>query len=245
VAALSQTVVLGVPTNRGLLVECLQADTFRRGEALVPFLSAEGQALRERLAQRSAALHATLFAALWRSKSQGRTNNTLRPHFARPMRMRLRGETLDAAVVETAHGLSITMSGQHSAVAIHDEATASARFSIGASTQRGWWAQADGNASTWHVQIDGTDAFIHDATYEPVRSGPGNAARRVLAPFNGRVVAVHATPGQTVAAGDTLLVIESMKLEHAIAAPRAAVVVSVAVEPGQQVASQQLLMGFE
>ena len=244
VTALERTVVLGVPTNRGLLIECLRSDTFRRGEALIPFLSAEGQTLRERLAQRSAALHAMLFAALWRSKIQGRTS-TLRPHFARPMRMRLRGETLDAAVVETAHGLSITMQGQHSVVAVHDAAASSASFNIGASTHRGWWAQAGDSESTWHVQIDGTDAFIHDADYEPVRSGPDNAATRVLAPFNGRVVAVHAAPGQTVAAGDTLLIIESMKLEHAIAAPRAAVVVSVAVEAGQQVASQQLLMGFE
>jgi biotin carboxyl carrier protein len=45
-----------------------------------------------------------------------------------------------------------------------------------------------------------------------------------------------------VAAGDTLLVIESMKLEHAVAAPRSAIIAQLAVEVGQQVSPQQVLL---
>jgi len=56
---------------------------------------------------------------------------------------------------------------------------------------------------------------------------------------------VHAAPGQAVRRGETLLVIESMKLEHAINAPHDAVLAAVMVESGQQAATGQVLLRFE
>ena len=51
--------------------------------------------------------------------------------------------------------------------------------------------------------------------------------------------------GATVARGDTLVVIESMKLEHALAAPRDGVVKGIHVQQGQQAAASQVLVTFE
>jgi 3-methylcrotonyl-CoA carboxylase alpha subunit/geranyl-CoA carboxylase alpha subunit len=65
------------------------------------------------------------------------------------------------------------------------------------------------------------------------------------APFNGKVIAVKAQPGAKVARGDTLLVIESMKLEHSLAAASDAVVKSIHVQPGQQASVSQVLVTFE
>jgi geranyl-CoA carboxylase alpha subunit len=65
------------------------------------------------------------------------------------------------------------------------------------------------------------------------------------ASFSGKVAAVHAAVGQAVKAGDLLLVIESMKLEHAITALRDATVAQVLVDVGQQVSAQQLLVNFQ
>ena len=102
------------------------------------------------------------------------------------------------------------------------------------------------DADQWHLQIDGIDALITDASYEPSSNGDAaSAARELRAPFNGRIVALHAAANQDVAAGSTLLVIESMKLEHAITAPRSGKVASVSIERGQQVATRQLLITFE
>ena len=70
------------------------------------------------------------------------------------------------------------------------------------------------------------------------------AARELRAPFNGKLVAVHATPGARVARGEPLLVIESMKLEHTLAAPRDVTVEALSVAAGQQVAPGQLLLIF-
>ena len=70
-----------------------------------------------------------------------------------------------------------------------------------------------------------------DKRAEMLRSG---AARRPTA-----------QPGDRVTRGQTLLTIESMKIEHQIAAPRDGALASVAVAPGQQVGPGQVLVIFE
>ncbi|HEU0236410.1 MAG TPA: biotin carboxylase N-terminal domain-containing protein [Candidatus Limnocylindrales bacterium] len=67
----------------------------------------------------------------------------------------------------------------------------------------------------------------------------------VLAPMPGSVIAVHVTPGSTVDAGDPLVTLEAMKMEHAVAAPIAGRVTSIAVLPGDQVARQMVLAVVE
>jgi len=54
-----------------------------------------------------------------------------------------------------------------------------------------------------------------------------------------------ASPGDTVAAGQTLLIVEAMKVMNSIAAPRAGTVKSVLVENGQPVEYDQPLVIVE
>lgn len=67
------------------------------------------------------------------------------------------------------------------------------------------------------------------------------SAADIVAPMNGRVVAVKAVQGQNVAAGDTIAVLEAMKMEHKLTAPFDAVVETLSCEEGQQVDMQQVL----
>ncbi|WP_374665018.1 biotin carboxylase N-terminal domain-containing protein [Ramlibacter sp.] len=98
----------------------------------------------------------------------------------------------------------------------------------------------------WHVQVGAIDLFLEDASFQPpAGAGGGAGSNELRAPFNGKVIAVHAREGQPVKQGDPLVVIESMKLEHAQTAPRDAVIAATTVEPGQQVATGQVLMRFE
>src|SRR6185369_4225320 len=100
--------------------------------------------------------------------------------------------------------------------------------------------------STWHLLYEAIDFLVDDASFEPTMRGGAAAANTELrAPFNGKVIAVKARPGAKVARGDTLLVIESMKLEHSLAASRNAVIKTIHVQPGQQAATQQVLVTFE
>jgi geranyl-CoA carboxylase alpha subunit len=100
-------------------------------------------------------------------------------------------------------------------------------------------------ARRWHVQHAGIDLWVDDASFDPPqRSTSGGAALELRAPINGKVLAVAVHAGSAVQKGDVLLTIESMKLEHAITAPRNATVQALQVSPGQQVAPQQVLLHF-
>jgi biotin carboxyl carrier protein len=71
---------------------------------------------------------------------------------------------------------------------------------------------------------------------DPTRSSTGSAAGAAglsVAPMPGVVVSLHAQVGQRVAQGETLLVIESMKLQMTIAAAADCTVVELPVSVGQ------------
>lgn len=72
-----------------------------------------------------------------------------------------------------------------------------------------------------------------------------NTLNELKAPMPGLVVDVIAKPGSTVEKGDTLLILEAMKMENAIKAVGNATLKNVHVEKGQSVEKNQLLMSFE
>lgn len=94
------------------------------------------------------------------------------------------------------------------------------------------------------IAADGDRVFIHldgrdyevayeaaTAVFEHDAESSSDAVSR--APMPGSVVATPVAPGQTVAEGDVLIVIESMKLETSITATRAGTVETVHVALGQ------------
>jgi len=100
--------------------------------------------------------------------------------------------------------------------------------------------------STLHFAAGGHAYSWRDTSMDPPqRAAAGLAGGRLAAPMNGRVVAVHARPGDKVEAGGALVVLEAMKMEHTLAAPATLRVKSVHVVKGAQVAPGNLLMEFE
>jgi acetyl/propionyl-CoA carboxylase alpha subunit len=71
------------------------------------------------------------------------------------------------------------------------------------------------------------------------------APPQILAPMPGRILQVLVEPGQHVAEGDGLLILEAMKMEHRIAAAAAAVVRAVHVTAGQMVDDGSPLLELE
>ena len=67
---------------------------------------------------------------------------------------------------------------------------------------------------------------------------------RILAEVSGSVWKIEAADGQSVAEGDTLLVLESMKMEIPVTAPRAGVVTDIRVFEGDAVEYGQLLLSL-
>jgi propionyl-CoA carboxylase alpha chain len=58
----------------------------------------------------------------------------------------------------------------------------------------------------------------------------------------GKVIRVEVEPGRRVSAGQVLLVVEAMKMEHSLRAPHDGIVVEVDCAPGDQVEAGTLLV---
>ena len=82
------------------------------------------------------------------------------------------------------------------------------------------------------VRIDGRTFATRRVDAATEASTAGGGANVVRAPMPGIVVAVHKAVGDAVARGETVVTIESMKLQMALGAPRDGVIAELAVREG-------------
>ncbi|MFN9472743.1 acetyl/propionyl/methylcrotonyl-CoA carboxylase subunit alpha [Acidovorax sp.] len=242
VRALGETTLLGLPSNRALLAACLDHPQFRAGQARVPFLAAEGDALRAALRQQQqAALLPGAMAALFPPRA-----TTLPCSFARPMRLRHQGDVLPMAVRELGRGhLHVEQRDAGEPTTLQMTPLPDGRVQCALDGVAHTVRTAAVGPQRWHWQAGGVDGWVEDASWEPAaRAGTAGGASELRAPFNGRVVAVPVSAGEALQAGATVVVLESMKLEHSLACPAAATVAELLVAPGQQVAPGQVLARF-
>lgn len=79
----------------------------------------------------------------------------------------------------------------------------------------------------------------------PKAAAPAAGGKKVVSPLPGSVIKVLVAEGQAVKKGDTLLTLESMKMENTIAAECDGTVKQVAVKAGQTVMQDDLLIVLE
>ncbi|MGH8214135.1 MAG: acetyl/propionyl/methylcrotonyl-CoA carboxylase subunit alpha [Rhodanobacteraceae bacterium] len=112
----------------------------------------------------------------------------------------------------------------------------------------------DGESRRFDVRADATRVLLHDATgirwrftrvpafaWETSDSAAGN---QIVAPMPGRVVLVKAKVGDKVEAGQELLVMEAMKMELSLKAPRAGTIESVSAAKDDFVEADAVLVHF-
>lgn len=87
----------------------------------------------------------------------------------------------------------------------------------------------------------GNLVFI-DATYLAAQKDHENGDGQLLAPMDGAIVDLLVQPGEQVSKGQTLLVLEAMKIEHQLKANCDGAVDTINVNIGQQVKKRQLLL---
>jgi 3-methylcrotonyl-CoA carboxylase alpha subunit len=71
------------------------------------------------------------------------------------------------------------------------------------------------------------------------------AGDSIIAPMPGLVKIVNAKAGQAVAKGDPLIVLEAMKMEHTLSAPRDGTIAEILVAEGDQVTDGTMLLALE
>ncbi|MFJ6943483.1 acetyl-CoA carboxylase biotin carboxylase subunit [Streptomyces wuyuanensis] len=251
-AALADNITLGVPTNAGFLRRLLDhpdvvagdLDTGlveREADSLVdgtvpPEVYAAAGLLRETPAPVDASGWTDPFSAPggWRLGGEPAwTVHHFRVPGHDPVEVRLRGSeaVLDGVPVRPVRRARDTAPAAGAAT-ITVEIDGLTHAFHHAAAPGGTWLGRDGDS--WYVQ-----------DHDPVAASLSGAARQgadtLAAPMPGTVTVVKVAVGDEVDAGQSLLVVEAMKMEHVISAPHAGTVTELDVTPGTTVVMDQVL----
>jgi acetyl-CoA/propionyl-CoA carboxylase, biotin carboxylase, biotin carboxyl carrier protein len=128
--------------------------------------------------------------------------------------------------------------GEPRAASVHAGGDGSLLVTLGGRAQR-WWHARDGR-TRW-LGADGAAWPLTEPDPETPAAAAAAGAAEVRSPMPGTVIAVHVAAGERVTAGQPLIVVEAMKMEHTLAAPRDGHVKDLLVRSGQQVTLDQVL----
>ncbi|RPF72180.1 acetyl/propionyl/methylcrotonyl-CoA carboxylase subunit alpha [Aurantiacibacter spongiae] len=131
-----------------------------------------------------------------------------------------------------------------------DPRIAATLFHKGESRTLAVTGERDAAHATGFVEDTRTLVFADGQSFEFAREARGGGAAAagdgaILAPMPGKVLSVDVAEGDTVEAGQRLLVLEAMKMEHALTAPFDGVVADLSASEGAQVQVETLLVRVE
>ena len=96
-------------------------------------------------------------------------------------------------------------------------------------------------------QVERTPATAAQAL-PSARALPGSVSQQdgvISAPLPGTIIEVFVKPGDTIEAGQVVLIIEAMKMKNSIRSTKDGIVAAVLVSAGQTVAHKQTLVEFQ
>jgi geranyl-CoA carboxylase alpha subunit len=243
---LEQAVAFGVTTNQAFLAACLAHPAFVSGEATTAFIAK----YREELLapRRDVALDAALAALLlyvtdakappWRS------GRSLAATFPLPLRSEFDSGIHDLEIVRERDGGYVASSdGAAHRFEIDDLSCDTLRFRSNGLAESARFLRA---GDRLHILHRGITLSVRDLTLAaPATTAATGSDGKVRAAMNGRVVAVLVKPGERVAAGQPVMTLEAMKMEHVHSAPIAGVVSAIDVVEGEQVTTGKVVVEIE
>ncbi|HVO07515.1 MAG TPA: acetyl-CoA carboxylase biotin carboxylase subunit [Burkholderiaceae bacterium] len=247
IAGLADTVALGVKTNQAFLMRCLAHPTFARGAATTAFIAQHADALLRRDDADDARVQA-LAAVLLLETSAGARHDASAALLSATLPIALRGEIDGRALAATLTRLEgrrheVTIGSQRHEIDVIELGPQRVRVVCDGVMEHAAWHR-DGDR-LW-LGYRGVALEILDAARAAAvrHSGPAGDGQ-LRASMNGRVVAVQAAVGQQVHAGQPIVTLEAMKMEHVHTAPVGGTVKALHVGVGDQVAARRVVAEIE
>jgi geranyl-CoA carboxylase alpha subunit len=228
------------------LISCLRHSAFARGEATTSFISMHRSELLAPCADESAdtALAALLLyvthphAPLWRG------GRSLAATFPLILRIDLGRGLREVEIVREREGFYVADVGGHKYRFEIDELGLDAiRYRTNGLMAR---AKLLRDGDRLYILHHDVTLAVRDLTLAPPEAAAGSGGDgKVRAAMNGRVVAVLVKPGEQVAAGQPVMTLEAMKMEHVHTAGVAGTVSAIDVAEGEQVTTGRIVVEIE
>ena len=256
IKALQDTVLFGTPNNKEFLIKCLEKPQFIDGEATTAFIQ-EGFSEEEMAVTVPSFTDSAVAACIdltldyqFAKRSSLLVSDTLRNwSSASAMVSRKQYEfgdrSYDLAISPVNNSKNIFVvtdiaTQEATEVQITDMRQDSASVNVnGGQLVARFMSVAPGQL---HCSIEGCSAMFKDRIILDGAVDESAAGGRVVAPMHGLLLEVRVNQGDTVVKGQTLAVLEAMKMHYEIHAPIDGLVDTVIASAGQQVAADDLLI---
>jgi geranyl-CoA carboxylase alpha subunit len=243
ICGLEQAAAFGVTTNQGFLISCLRHPVFAKGEATTSFI---GSHRDELLAPRpnanaEAALAALLLYVTNPHAPPWRSGRSLAATFPLTARIDLGHGVHEVDIVRERDGSYLaSLLGGEQRFEIDELGRDTIRFRTDGIMDSAKFLR-DGDRL--YVLHRGVTMAVRDLTLAaPVSAAATGGDGKVRAAMNGRVVALLVKPGEQVAAGQPVMTLEAMKMEHVHTAGVAGTVSAIDVAEGEQVTTGKIVV---
>jgi len=272
-AALAEIKVVGLPTNVSFVRKCLKHPEFIKGEVETNFIADYYDDLFEEFNAEAAAKAAHVPAALLAYRmieyataeaamaaassddpnSPWHTREHLRVNAPGSFSLGLTLLSTKAESEPTPMTVEVIESEGNTVTLKVDDSPEMDVVGLHAPGAEELVALVDGKMQRAEIVSSGREVHVFSAdgtvTFELPQARFGGAdalgGDGCVAPMAGKVVKVLAAPGQTFSKGDQLVILEAMKMEHTVKAPRDGTVKEVLCAEGDFVEGKKLVISFE
>ena len=244
IAALGRVSILGLATNRQFLLACLDAPEFVQARLSTSWVDA---AATQWPAPRPDSRWQAAATALW-VRAHARLHGALADWSSTGPRAQVASLACgdshwQARILPEAGGYLVSVGDDRHRVAIDAGDTIEIDGRVVHAHAR-WQRGGSGAVSGW-LDLEGVCAGFADASVLPPRHAASGASGDVRATMHGQVAAVSVAAGDRVRAGQPLLAIEAMKMQHRVDAPIDGRVAELGARVGAQVTPGALLVRIE
>jgi len=242
IVGLEQLTAFGVTTNQAFLLSCLRHPGFAKGEATTAFIGAHRNEL---LAPRADAAFKIALAGLLLYVTNPRApsrqgGRSLAATFPLPAKIDIGGDAHELDIMRERDGsYTVAVEGRQHKFEIDQLDPDAVRFRLAGVMDS---AKLLRDGDRLYVQHRGIPLVANDLTLAaPKATSTNGGDGKVRAAMNGRVVAVLVRPGDRVTAGQPVLTLEAMKMEHVHKAGIDGVVSAIDVAEGEQVTTGRIV----
>ena len=256
IGALKETILFGTPTNKDFLIQCLEKQSFIDGAATTAFIAEEFSDADLEIKPVSfpdSAVAATLelclenkghfqksllvssqlqnwtIASAMVSRKQYQFDDTMHDLSISPVNTSIDTYQVSDSTAEKAAVVQVLSMQGNSAVVLLDGVKLVAQF---------MWLKR----GQMHCSIQGRGAFFKDLIILDGAVDEAEGGGRVIAPMHGLLLDVLVKPGDEVTKGQTLAVLEAMKMHYEIQAEIDGTITEVTAVAGKQVAADDVLI---
>ena len=239
--AVEESVLLGVNSNKEFLVNLLRHPIVVKGDTNTAFIQEHFQEdlslNKQSLNLESLALVASLFT---NASTQSSWNTGI--SLSLPLKLRYDEQKIDLIVKRDSSLVTVEACGETQSIDLLDQTDEQLIYVINGVRRKIDYAI---EANVVYLDSANGNVAVENITYLPPETAEVAGDGKIRAPMDGSIINVMVNAGDTVSKGQTLLILEAMKIQQQIKSDVDGIVGEIVGQVGQQVKKRQILLNVD